>query len=54
MRFIFFGVSVALLAMLPFFVLNTMVMPQLNSMQQFYAHEGEIADKITQSAQQSK
>jgi hypothetical protein len=54
MRFIFFSVFVVTLAMLPFFVLNTMVMPELNSMQQLYVHEGEIAGKITQSAQQNK
>jgi len=53
MRLILFGIFGAVFVILPFYLLNTMVMPELNSMQQFYAHEGQIVSKVAESAQQN-
>jgi type II secretory pathway component PulF len=51
MRLLLYGIFIAFFVLLPMYVLNTMVMPEMVSMQQFYSHESNIADKIAQSNQ---
>lgn len=45
MRFILLGIFVFFFVALPVYALNTLVMPELNSLQYAYAHAGEIADR---------
>ncbi|MFI5275417.1 MAG: hypothetical protein ACHQT5_01175 [Candidatus Saccharimonadales bacterium] len=48
MRFLFLVMFVAVLVGLPLYVLNSLVMPQLQSVQQVYAHEDVIANNVAQ------
>lgn len=50
MRFILLSVFIFFFVALPMYLLNTLVMPELNALQQTYAHAGEIADRAAGAA----
>lgn len=45
MKFLLVGVFVGFFVALPVYLLNTLVMPELNALQYTYAHAGQLADK---------
>ena len=51
MRFLFLVVFVVVLVGLPLYALNSLVMPQLQSMQQTYAHEDAVANNVARLSQ---
>ena len=46
MRALFLLVFVLLLVVAPLYALNALILPQLQSMQQFYAHEDATANNV--------
>lgn len=45
MKFIFLGVFVFFFVYMPMKLLDTLVLPQLTSLEQTYAHAGDIAEQ---------
>jgi hypothetical protein len=48
MRFLLLSFFATVLVGLPVYVLDILVMPQLQTVQQFYAHEDSFANKVAQ------
>ena len=51
MRFIILVLFAGLLVGMPLYALNSLVLPQLQSMKQVYAHEDAVANNVAQAAQ---
>lgn len=51
MRFIFLLVFAVMLVAAPLYALNSLIMPQLLSVKQFYAHEDAVANNVAQLRQ---
>lgn len=46
MKIVLFGVFVGFFFVLPMYMLDKFVLPQLNSMKQFYANEGQTVQNM--------
>lgn len=46
MKFMLLGMFVLFFVFLPFYTLNTLVMPQLMSMEHFYSHEDQTVQSM--------
>ena len=46
MRYIFFAVLVGFFTVIPLYLLNVLVMPEINGMENFYSNIGQNANRL--------